>query len=183
MEAGTAIRKAAQRRRHKLFKHGRLSRQRLTVLYYAWRKVHSPEVFRRNYVAGRARIPLALVEEFLNRLLNDRVVPASAVMRSLRSDWSLGRQIPGLGTWKEYVRQHRGTDCERLTPPRFPFSETTLLRSLKGPKPRDYQRRIQSALQAQADLLRFTAFIEGKRNGIVAQRRHEPMGNAIAKSG
>lgn len=179
LTAQAAVSKAAGRQRRKLFKHGRLSRSRLTVLFYAWRKSRSPEVFRRNYKPGKARVPLALIEEFLNRLEGGKVVPAAVVMRSLRSDWSLGRSIPGLGTWKDYVRAHHGLDCIRVSAPRFPVSSRTLFRVLEGNRPGEYRRRIQAALAAEAELVRYARLLDAARKRITNLRRHERLGVTV----
>lgn len=173
-----AIRKARNFRRVRLFKHGRLSRGSLIRLYYAWRENRTPAVFVRNYKAGgfKPRIPLALIEEFLNRLTADRVVSAKAVMQSLRSDWKLGRSIPGLGTWPEYWQRLHGEAALRTVPPAFPVSVTTLYSYLSSSTPGAYQKRIASALRAQSELNRFFNFIENQRATITARRGHELLG-------
>ena len=103
-----AVRLVRRRRQKRLIRRGRLSRSRLTNLFYLWRKSPTPAVFRRNYQGARSEIPLALAEEFLNRLVADRVVPAAAVMASLRSDWRMGKALPGIGTWQDYWRRKHG---------------------------------------------------------------------------
>lgn len=178
--AKTAIGRAARRQNQRLFKHGRLSLGRLTVLFYAWRKSRSPEVFRRNYQPGKPRVPFELIEEFLNRLQADKVVSVSAVIQSLRSDWRMGRSIPGLGTWQQYVRRHKGTDCIRISAPRFPISVRTLFRVLEGQRPGEYRRRIKAALQAEAELVRYARFLEENRQRINRRLRHELIGGREA---
>src|SRR5690242_16853771 len=100
-----AIRRAGQRRNIRAFKHGKLSRGSLIRLFYSWRKNRSPAAFLLHYKPGKTRIPVALAEEFLSRLAAERVVSAATVMHSLRTDWRLGRSVPGLGTWRDYVRR------------------------------------------------------------------------------
>jgi len=175
LTARAAIRLAARHRRMRLFKHGHLSRPRLTMLLYRWRRNRSPEVFRRHYKPGKPRIPAALVSEFLNRLASDRVVTAAAVMRSLRADWLAGRSIPGLGTWAEYLHRLHG-ELASAAPPRFPFSNRTLVRCLGAGRPGAWQHRIIAALRAQRELERFTNFIEARRGELEARRSHEPLG-------
>lgn len=181
MPVGAAIKHAARRRSMRLFKHGRLSRARLTNLFYIWRKNRSPEVFRRHYVPGKPRIPLALAVEFLNRLVIDRVVTAAAVVQSLRSDWRLGRSIPGLGTWNEYLRRLHGESSTRVTPPRFPFSKKTFSRCLGAGKPGAWQRRIVAARRAQRELHGFVEFVEARRAELEARRSHEPLGTPFSQ--
>jgi hypothetical protein len=171
-----AIGRARRKRRRSMFKNGRLSQSGLINLYYRWRKSPGPESVRRHYAPGPARIPLALVDEFLNRLTSDRVVTASAVMQSLRSDWKLGRSIPGLGTWREYWRRLHGENAQRAVPPAFPASARTFYTYLGSTRADSYQQRINSALRAQRELNRFLGFIETRRAVIAAQRCHEPLG-------
>jgi hypothetical protein len=146
------------------------------MLLYRWRQNRSPEVFRRNYKPGKPRIPAALVSEFLNRLAGDRVLTAADVMRSLRADWCAGRSIPGLGTWSEYLRRLHGELASGATPPRFPFSNRTLVRYLAAGKPGAWQRRIIAARRAQRELERFYAYIEARRSDLESRRTHEPLG-------
>lgn len=171
-----AFRQAAKHQRKRLFKHGSLSPARITSLFYIWRKTRSPEVFRRHYIPGKPRIPLALVLEFLNRLASDRIVPGAAVIHSLRADWRLGRSIPGLGTWRDHLRRLHGESSSRINPPRFPFATKTLIRYLAAGKPGDWQRRIIAALRAQRELARFLEFIEARRTALESRRAHESLG-------
>ena len=181
LTAKAAIRLAARRQRAKLFRHGHLSRARLTMLLYRWRQNRSPEVFRRHYKPGLPRVPAALVSEFLNRLSADRIVPAATVTQSLRSDWRLGRSLPGLGTWREWMRRLHGESSSRMTPPRFPFANKTLVRYLGGRTPGDWQRRIVAARRAQQELNRFSEFIEARRRDLEARRAHEPLGTPFSQ--
>ena len=176
LTAKAAIRLAAGHQRTMLFKHGHLSRAHLTVLLYRYRQNRSPEIFRRHYVPGKPRIPLALVLEFLNRLATDRIVTAATVTQSLRAEWRLGRSIPGLGTWNEYLRRLHGESSSRMTPPRFPFSDKTFARCLGVGKSGAWQRRIIAARRAQRELAQFIAFIEARRNALEARRAHEQLG-------
>lgn len=182
--AGATVKQATTRarkmRRRLLFKYGRLSRSRLTNLYYIWRRQPTAATFLRNYKPGnfRTRVPLALIEEFLNRLAADKVVPAKAVMRSLRSDWRSGKPIPGLGTWQEYCRRRHGDASPRTVAPPFPVSATSFYGFLSTSTPAAYHQRIVSALRAQRELNRFLAFIEARRNEVTVRRRHELLGQS-----
>jgi hypothetical protein len=149
-----------------------------------WRKSSSPETHRRRYRGvGRFRrhVPVALLVEFISRMAGERIVPAATAMQTLRADWKMGRSIPGLGSWREWLRHQRGETATRATAPRFPFSRSTLYFSLCGGRPGEYQRRISAALRAQSQLNRFAAYIEARRADLEAQRAHEPLGASFSQ--
>lgn len=175
-----AVQKARRRPRSVLGVRGRLSLGGMTMLYYRWITQRSPKAFTRNYRPRKPVIPPALVEEFLNRLVTDRVVPASAVMASLRADWQMGKSLPGLGTWRDYWRRKHGEDSPRGMPPPFPVSRSTFYAFLATSAPADYQKRIAVALSAQRELSRFLSFIESRRSALALKRRHESLGAQIS---
>ena len=180
MTVWQAVRRARRHRRASLFRHGRLSCSSLLRCYYAWRRERTPEVFLRHYKPGKPRVPVALVLEFLNRLAGERVVSAATAMRSLRSDWQMGVSIPGLGTWRAYVRRTRGESALRATPPAFPCSYHTLCRYLAPKNPEAYGRRAAAALRAQRELNRFLDFIESRRRDLEARTAHEPPAKTVS---
>jgi hypothetical protein len=174
-----AIKRAARCRRKALFKRGHLSWERLRALYYEWKHTRSPDIFRRHYApAGRfqKKVPVALLLEVINRMEEDGFVPVAAVMQSLRSDWRLGRSLPGLGTWQQCLRRLHGEASARALPPRFPFSKSALYSTIFRGMPTGYQQRIFRALRAQAELIRFAAFIDARRTELEAQRAHQSLG-------
>ncbi|MCW5549164.1 MAG: hypothetical protein KIT44_09390 [Opitutaceae bacterium] len=176
-KAGDAIRAASHRRRKQLFKHGRLSRQRLTVLYYEWRRNPSPKIFFRHYKPGLPRVPAALQEEFINRLLAaPRIVPAAVILRTMRAAWRAGEALPGVGSWRDYDLRRHGSQFVRVQPPRFPYSDASLFRAISGPSGRSYQQRVIAALQGQAAVERYYRFLESRKAAIAHRRRHEPLG-------
>lgn len=171
-----AIRLARKRRHSALGNKGRLSQGGMIRHFYRWRHQRTAAVFVRSYLPMQPVIPLALVDEFLNRLVADRLVRAATVMASLRSDWQMGKSLPGLGTWREYWQRKHGVSALRSVPPAFPVGRSTFYAYLATLSPADYHRRITVALRAQRELERFFSFIESRRNALAAKRRHEPLG-------
>lgn len=145
------------------------------MLYYRWRKNPVPEVFVRRYKPTQPSIPPQLIEEFLNRLAGERIVPASVALASMRADWQMGRPLPGLGTWREYLRKRHGDAASRRVPPPFPFGRASFYWYLGGRDGCDYHRRISQALSAQRELARFLDFIEQRRCALARALRHEPL--------
>ena len=174
-----AIRRARRHSRARLFRNGRPALGSLVRYYYTWRRERTAEVFLRHYKAGKPRVPVALMLEFLNRLAGERVVSAATAMRSLRSDWQMGATVPGLGTWHDYMRRTRGESVLRATSPAFPFSYRTLCRYLAPKNPEAYGRRGAAALRAQRELNSFLAFIDARRRDLEARTAHEPLGQSF----
>ena len=184
MTVMAAVRWARRRRRAHLFVRGRLSVGTLREHYYRWKKSPLLETHRRQYrPAGifNRRIPIALLAEFLNRLAGERIVPAATALQSLRAEWKMGKPLPGLGTWREYLVRERGEQALRSTAPRFPFSRSSLYEALSGQAPGEYSLRISGALNAQREIARFNSFIESRRAALENRRAHEPLGKPLSQ--
>ena len=179
-ESGATLHQAIQRVRKRsnrlYFKKGTLSEGALKTHYYRWEKTRLVNVLIRQFKPNEPEIPLALLEEFLNRINADQVVSASVVISTLRADWKMGKALPGLGTWNQYLRLRHGVTALPSMPPRFPFSKSTFYRYLSRCGGSKYQQRITKALRAQQELERFTDFIESQRDFISAARLKEPLG-------
>jgi len=182
LTVNAALRQARRHRRTSLFCRGRMSFGALRDHYYQWKKNPVPEAHRRQYSTGRSkrRIPIALLAEFLNRLAGERIVPAAAAMQSLRADWKMGRPLPGLGAWREYVLRVNGEQTLRSTAPRFPLSRSSVYEALASEASGEYARRISSVLKAQREIDRFNSFIEERRAILEERRAHEPLGKPLS---
>ena len=174
----SAIAWAARRRRSRLFCRGMLGKSSLVYYYYVWRRNPVPEVFRRHFKAPERRLPFHLVLEWVNRLDGDRIISAAAALRSLRLSWERGESLPGIGTWREFVRRERGQRAaDRTMPPRWPFGKSVFYAYLGDGGRGAWHRRLTAALRAQQELQRFEDFIAARRADLERRIAHEPIGS------
>ena len=85
----------------------RISRSRLTVLYYAWRRQQDPSVFLADYRTGRRGVPAALLIEFIRRCSRPEPPCRKAVYEELVADWQRGKAVAGFGCWKTWCKRRR----------------------------------------------------------------------------
>ena len=137
----------------------------LSRVCFSLRAKSSGVLYRRYRGPDRRCVPEELVIEFLNRLCGERVRSAAAVIRSLKLDWAAGEALPGIGSWRSSSTVRRG-----LGGGRKPQRSATVASSRSTFMPIwhfryrvEYQRRICSALRAQAELANFFKFIDTRR--------------------
>lgn len=95
---------------------------RLRSLYAAWRRTRDWRELINAAVegSGKSQAPADFIEHF-NGLVDGNPRSIAAVIKRLRADWTLGRHIPGYGTWQEWwQRTHPGRPLPRIAPPHPP---------------------------------------------------------------
>ncbi len=106
-----------------------LSFSTLRRAYTRWsRNGHCPASFKVDYKGPKTQMPPELILEFQRRATLEGMEAISRAIDWLKADWRDGKELPGLGTWKEWwVRDDRTKHLPLPDgPPEFPFSDRTL---------------------------------------------------------
>lgn len=108
-----------------------LSAPNLKRLFQKWNKAgRSYLVFVPAWRPGKQKIPRDLVADFLRRCTNKGMEYASVAIEALQREWHDGKEIPGLGTWRDWWSRYRAEEPLPPQPPEFPVHERTLYRYL-----------------------------------------------------
>jgi len=107
----------------------KLAEQTLYRHFRVWERKPSPCAFLLRYRSGKPRIPSLLVREFLRRALRAKTPNVTQAYESLIADWHAGKNVPGLGTWRTWVRKYAPEFVGNVTAPKFPFTARTFHRS------------------------------------------------------
>lgn len=98
-----------------------------------------PEALLPDYKGGTEKCPPALTKEIQRRATlttggrnKHGTSPVSVVYKSLCTDWSNGKPVPGFGTWQEWwMDNHPGRELPPNTPD-FPLCDKTIERKIPG---------------------------------------------------
>ena len=130
-----AIRTAVQKHEFDLLQDGeqfrplRLSEPGLKTKFHQWKSGgKSMLVFVPKFRGGRPKIPRDLIQEYQRRQTLPGVSNAHAAWADITSDWSAGKDVPGLGTWTRwYADTYPGAPLPKF-PPDFPYSYQSMQR-------------------------------------------------------
>lgn len=128
----------------------------LRKLYAAWRRTRDWRELINAALEGKPKspVPADFIDHF-NALVDGNPRSIAAVIKRLRADWTLGRHIPGYGTWQEWwQRLHPGRPLPRVAPPHPPGWTTRTL----------YRKRDSSQFRRTLSVL-----------GRNAARKHRPL--------
>lgn len=128
----------------------------LRKLYSMWTKSHEWRCLIDDALEGTSTksLPEEFIEHF-NELVDGNPRSILAVIKRLRANWTMGKRIPGYGTWQEWwTANHPGRPLPRIAPPHPP-----------GWNPRTLYRKRDSS--------KFRRTLS--QQGRVAARRHRPM--------
>lgn len=128
----------------------------LRKLYTAWRKTRDWRELVNDALEGGtcSKTPEDFIVHF-NTLVDGNPRSIRAVIKRLRADWTLGKHIPGYGTWRDWwSANHPGRPMPRTAPPHPPgWNQRTL-----------YRKRDSSDFRRKAATI-----------GLYAARKHRPL--------
>lgn len=96
--------------------------------YAQWQRNPRAEVFQRAYKGGKTKVPRELVHEIQRRATREGAEEFSSVIRSIKNDWIAGREVKGLGTWRDWWAANHPEHAMPPRAPDFPITDRSLYR-------------------------------------------------------